>query len=97
MLWIVNDPDLSVKVQRFAVRAANVLGQLPESAPLLQMVAREVQRRQHLVDASLVRLQAQDDHLAGMLLQEASDGAYAKANGPSRLMWSTERITLNTV
>lgn len=73
VLRIVNDPDLAVELQRFAERAANVLGQLPEGAALLEMIAREIERRQHLVDASFVRLQTEHDHFGGMLLEKATN------------------------
>lgn len=72
----MDDPNLAIELQRFAVSAANIFGQLPEGAALFQMIPREIQRRQYLVNSTLVWFQAQNDYFGGVLLKKATNGSW---------------------
>lgn len=55
--------------------AARILGQLPQRTALLQLIAWKVERRQHLIGATLAAIDAQYHNLLCKLVQKASNGA----------------------
>lgn len=75
MMWIVNDANLSVQYLWFPGGTANVLRQLPQCTALLQFITWKIERRQHLVNATFVRLQTQYHRLLFVLFQESSNSS----------------------
>lgn len=67
-----------IRMLRFAQLTARILGQLPQCTALLQLITREVQRRQHLVGAAFVAIDAQYHNLQCKLVQKAANGACKK-------------------
>lgn len=73
VLRVANNTNLPIELLWFTVWSANVFGQLPQGGFLLQFVAREIERCEHLVDTAFVRFQAQNNHLLALLLEETSN------------------------
>lgn len=77
VLRIAYNAYLTIRIRMLwlAQLTARILGQLPQCAALLQLIAWEVQRRQHLIGSALVAVDAQYHNLLCKLVQKAANGA----------------------
>ena len=89
MLRVVDDANLSIRMQGLPVWAAYIRRKLPSCNFLLVLGSREIQWQEQLIDTHIGAINAEDDHVnrRSMLLEETAQGACVGAASSFQIPW----------